>query len=90
MFQTSQDRLDLHAGDFTIGSAEGSNLGWAANHKQTVSVMHIDVSRASFHGKVQRLVLRTGTSGETGWALMLGNWSVEEEYARQCDIGNST
>ena len=32
-------------------------ISMAANHKQTVSVMHIDVSRASFHGKVQRFVL---------------------------------
>ena len=29
----------------------------AANHKETFSIMHIDVSRAYFHAKAQRLVL---------------------------------
>ena len=32
-------------------------ISMAANHKQTVTVMHIDVSRASFDATVQRLVL---------------------------------
>ena len=29
----------------------------AANHKETFSIMHIDVSRACFHAQAQRLVL---------------------------------
>ena len=29
----------------------------ATNHKGTFSIMHIDVSRAYFHAKAQRLVL---------------------------------
>ena len=28
-----------------------------ANHKETFSIMHIDVSRAYFHAKAQKLVL---------------------------------
>ena len=29
----------------------------AANHNETLSIMHIDVSRACFHAKAQRPVL---------------------------------
>ena len=57
-------------------------ISMAANHKQTVSVMHIDVSRASFHAKVQRLVLvRVPVERQDGRRCW-GTWSVEEEYAR--------
>ena len=34
-----------------------ATISIAANHKETFSVMHIDVSRAHFHAKAQRFVL---------------------------------
>ena len=34
-----------------------AEISIAANYKETFSIMHIDVSRAYFHSKAQRLVL---------------------------------
>ena len=49
----SDDRPDLHAGAFPSEALEAT-IPIAANHKETFSVMHIDVSRACFHAKAQR------------------------------------
>ena len=42
----------------------------AANHRETFSIMHIDVSRAYFHAKAQRPVLI-----RLPWALTPGTWA---------------
>ena len=52
----SEDRPDLYAGTPPL-EASGAFNSIAANHKQTFSIMHIDVSRAYFHARAQRLVL---------------------------------
>ena len=49
----SDDRPDLYAG--TVPLEERMSI--AANHKETFSIMRIDVSRAYFHAKAQRHVL---------------------------------
>ena len=51
----------------------------AASHKETFSIMHIDVSRAYFYAKAQRLVLvRFPLEDRMGSAV--GNRSVEKEH----------
>ena len=52
----SDDRPDLHAGTPSWKFLK-ARTSIAANHKETLSIMHIDVSRAYFHAKAQRLVL---------------------------------
>ena len=52
----SEDRLDLNAGTPPL-EALRPIISIAANHKQTFSIMHIDVSRAYFHARAQKLVL---------------------------------
>ena len=52
----SDDRPDLRAGTPPLEALKAT-ISIAANHKDTFSVMHIDVSRAYFHEKVRRLVL---------------------------------
>ena len=49
----SDDRPDLHAGA-PPSEVLKAIISIAANHKETFSVMHIDVSRAYFHANVQR------------------------------------
>ena len=44
----SDDRPDLHAGTLPLKAT----ISIAANHKETFSFMHIDVSSAYFHAKV--------------------------------------
>ena len=46
----------LVCGDFPL-EALNAIISIAANHKQTYSIRHIDVSRAYFHAKAQRPVL---------------------------------
>ena len=54
----SDDRPDLYAGTPPIrGGESNKKISIAANHKETFSIMHIDVSRAYFHAKGQRPVL---------------------------------
>ena len=60
----------------------------AASHKRTFSIMHIHVSRAHFHAKVQRLVLvRLQVEDRVGrrcWE----NWTVEQKhvwYTGRCE-----
>ena len=55
-FFKSEDRPDLHAGTLPLESMKAT-ISIAANHKQTFSIMHIDVPRAKFNAKVQKLVL---------------------------------
>ena len=52
----SDDRPDLYAGTPPLEALKAL-LSIAANHKETFSIMHIDVSRAYFHAKAQRPVL---------------------------------
>ena len=52
----SNDRPDLHAGTPPLEALKAI-ISIAANHKETFSIMHIDVSRAHFHAEAQRLVL---------------------------------
>ena len=52
----SEDRPHFDAGTLPLEAFEAI-ISIAANHKQTFSMMHIDVSRASFHAKAQRRVL---------------------------------
>ena len=67
------DRPDLYAGTPPLEALKAT-ISTAANHKETFSIMHIDVSRAYFHAKAQRPVLirlpvehRTGTdAGKVG------------------------
>ena len=52
----ADDRPDLYAGTAPL-EALNATISIAANHKETFSIMHIDVSRAYFHAKAQRPVL---------------------------------
>ena len=52
----SDDRPDLYAGTPPVEALKAI-ISITANHKETFSIMHIDVSRAYFHAKAQRLVL---------------------------------
>ena len=52
----SDDRPDLYAGTPPLEALKAI-ISIAANHKETFSIMHIDVSRAYFHAKAQRPVL---------------------------------
>ena len=52
----SDDRLDLYTGTHLLEALK-AKISIAANHKETFSVMHIDVSRAHFHAKAQCFVL---------------------------------
>ena len=52
----SDDRPDLYAGTLPLEALKAI-ISIAANHKETFSIMHIDVSRANFHAKAQRPVL---------------------------------
>ena len=52
----SDDRPDLYAETPQLEALKAT-ISIAANYKETFSVMHIDVSRAYFHAKAQRLVL---------------------------------
>ena len=49
----SDDRPDLYAGIPPLEALKAI----AASHKETFSIIHIDVSRAYFRAKAQRLVL---------------------------------
>ena len=52
----SDDRPDLYAGTPPLEALKAI-ISIAANHKETFSIMHIDLSRAYFHAKAQRPVL---------------------------------
>ena len=52
----NDDRPDLYAGTPPLEALKAI-ISIAANHKETFSIMHIDVSRAYFHAKAQRPVL---------------------------------
>ena len=52
----SDDRSDLYAGTPPLEALK-AEISIASNHKETFSIMHIDVSRAYFHAKAQRPVL---------------------------------
>ena len=52
----SDDRPDLYAGTPPLEAFE-AKISVAGNNKNTISIMHIDVSRAYFHAKAQRFVL---------------------------------
>ena len=52
----SDDRPDLYAGTLPLEALKAI-ISIAANHTETFSIMHIDVSRAYFHAKAQRPVL---------------------------------
>ena len=52
----SDDRPDLYVGILPLEALKAM-ISIAANHKETFSIMHIDVSRAFFHAKAQRPVL---------------------------------
>ena len=52
----SDDRPDLYAGTPSLEALKAL-ISISANHKETFSIMHIDVSRANCHAKVQRPVL---------------------------------
>ena len=50
----NDDRPDLYAGTPSLEALKVM-ISIAANNKETLSIMHIDVSRAYFHAKAQRL-----------------------------------
>ena len=52
----SDDRPDLYAGTPPLEALK-ARISIAAKHKETFSIMHIDVSRAYFHAKAHRPVL---------------------------------
>ena len=52
----SDDRPALYAGTPPL-EALNARRSIAANHKETSSIVHIDVSRAYFHAKTERPVL---------------------------------
>ena len=52
----NDDRPNLYAGTPPLETLKAT-ISIAANHKETFSIMHIDVSRAYFHAKAQRPVL---------------------------------
>ena len=52
----SDDRPDVYAGIPSLEAVK-ARISIAANHKETFSNMHIDVSRAYYHAKAQRPVL---------------------------------
>ena len=52
----SDDRPDLYTRTHLLEALK-ANISIAANHKETFSIMHIDVTRAYFHAKAQRLEL---------------------------------
>ena len=100
----SDDRPELYAGTPPLEALKAI-ISIAANHKETFSIMHIDVSRAYFHAKAQRPVLirlpaedRMGTdAGKIGLMKksMYGtrdaasNW--ERDWQRACqEMGIST
>ena len=56
----SDDPPDLYARTPPLEALKSIN-STAANHKETCSVVHIDVSREYFHAKAQRLVLVRST-----------------------------
>ena len=51
----SDDRPDLYAGTPPLEALKATIS--IANHMETFSIMHIDLSRAYFHAKAQRPVL---------------------------------
>ena len=61
----SDDGPDLYAGTPPLEALK-STISIAASHKETFSIMHIDVPSAYFHGKAQRPVW-----WRTEWAQML-------------------
>ena len=60
----SDDRPDWYAGTPPLEALKAI-ISIASNHKETFSIMHIDVSRAYFHAKAQ---------WRTEWAPTLGKW----------------
>ena len=52
----SEDRPDLYAGTLPLKALK-TFISIPASHKQTFSIMQINLSRAYFHAKAQRLVL---------------------------------
>ena len=59
----SDDLPNLYAGTSPVEALK-ARISIAANHKETFSTMHIDVSRAYFHGKAKKLVrIRVPTEG---------------------------
>ena len=54
--------VDLHAGTRLLKALKARIF--IAAHKQTFSIMHIDVSRPYFHANAQRLVLEAPTLGK--------------------------
>ena len=66
----SDDQPDLYAGTLPLEALKAM-MSIAANHKETFSIMHIDVSRAYFHAMAQRLV-RNDFQLRTEWVPTLG------------------
>ena len=66
----SDDRPDLYAGTPPLEALK-TIISIAANHRETFSIMHIDVSRAYFHAKAQRPCAGTFTRWRTEWAPTL-------------------
>ena len=76
------DRPDLYAETPTLGALIVL-ICIAPNHEQTLSIMHIDVSRPCFHSKASRLVLvLTSASGRYNVRRRCKIWIVQEEHAR--------
>ena len=78
----SDDRPELYAGTPPLEALKAI-ISIAANHKETFSIMHIDVSRAYFHAKAQRPVL-IRLPGEDRMGTDAGkiDWTDEEEHVR--------
>ena len=78
---TSDDRPDLFAGTAPLDALK-SIVSIAANHKETFTIMYINVSRAYFHAK--RSVTCAGAIAGVGQSgrRCFENWTVEEEHVR--------
>ena len=61
----SDDRTDVYAVTLLLEALKAIK-SIAANHKETLSIIHIDVSRAYFHAKAQRPVLIITSGGQNG------------------------
>ena len=73
----SGDRPDPYAGTPPCEALK-VQISVAANHKQTFSVVHIDVSRAYFHAMAHSAG-GNGSGGQNGRRYWQ-NWSAEKEY----------
>ena len=77
----SEDRPDLYGGTSSLEALKAI-ISIVESHSPEFSLMHVDVSRAYFHAKAQRLVLVELPAEDRSGKDKRRNWTVEEEHAR--------